>query len=80
MNVLGVSHLCFVFLLITPHMGNEIIFTNDIKRQRCPDVAFIDRSKEYCSIAGCGPLHTYFKVWDMLFIEDSTMTLMSTTS
>ena len=52
------------------HMANEIIFTNDIKRQRCPDVTFIDRSKEYCSTAGCGPLHTYFRVWDMLFIED----------
>jgi hypothetical protein len=51
-------------------MANEIIFTNDIKRQRCPDVTFIDRSKEYCSTAGCGPLHTYFRVWDMLFIED----------
>jgi ribosomal protein L37E len=29
--------------------------TNNITRQqRCPDVAFIDRSKEYCSTAGYG--------------------------
>ena len=39
----------FVFLLTTLYRGNEILYT---KRQRCQDVALIDRSKEIRSTAG----------------------------
>jgi len=39
------------------------------KLQRCPNVVFIDRSKEYRSTAGYGPCHPYFSILVIFIIE-----------
>jgi len=43
------------------------------KLQRCPNVVFIDRSKEYSSTAG--PCHTFLSILVILIIEDPTVTV-----
>ena len=42
-------HTCFVFLLITQHLGTAFILQMTPERQRCPEVAFIEGSNEYRS-------------------------------
>jgi len=34
------------------------------------NAAFIGRSKEYHSTTGLGPIHTHFRVWVMLIVEN----------
>lgn len=43
------------------------------KWQKCPDVAFIEWSKEDHSTADQRLIYTHFRVWVMHIIEDPTM-------
>ena len=70
--ILGVSggiYLSFSINLV--HLKNKIAYNKQHQnRQGCPDVEFIDRSKEYRSNASYGIIHTHCMVWVMLIIED----------
>jgi hypothetical protein len=45
------------------------------KQKRCPDVAFIHRSREYHLTAVEGPFDTYFITQVMLVIKDPTVSV-----
>ena len=62
--------------VVKPIYTYELFLKFTSKRQRYPDVTFIGRSKKYHSTAGYGPLHTHFRVWVLLIVEEPIMTEM----
>jgi hypothetical protein len=49
----------------------EILYTMTLNRQLCPDVVFIDWSKEYSSTVSQWPFCSHFRLWVMLSIPVS---------
>jgi hypothetical protein len=70
------NHVCgsfFSFLLKYRYIHN-VNYNLDVIKQRCSDVAFSDRSKEYWLTTGEGPFHARFSIQFMFIIEDPTTT------
>jgi hypothetical protein len=67
--------LVFCFL-VENTTSEKYIYTKQITStwQICPDVAFVDRNKEYTQQQDEGQFHTYYRVWVVLIIE--TLLLM----
>ena len=75
--LLGTRIYIIPFFLLTihgQHLENDY-YRHQItsKWQRCLDVTFIDKNKEYHSTAGLGQFHTHFRVCFILIVEDPTV-------
>ena len=67
-------HPYFIFLWISPHLSNKIIYTpNNVKWQIWPDVAFVDIHKEYL------PLNSRMKDSFILIIGYELCSLLNPT-
>ena len=66
-------YLSPMFCFIDDYPASEIskhIYHVTSKRQKCADIAFIDRNKDHRLTTGWGQFHAHLRVWVMLIVED----------